>query len=54
MLAVLYVLEKIPRPLLIPLALLFLFTLIVGLGHTTDDHRSTQEKHHGYNHSSAR
>ena len=46
--------RKLPRPLFILMVLMFLFTLIVGLGHTNKNHRSPQEKQHGYNHSSAR
>ena len=49
-----YLFLKIPRPLFILLTLLFLFSMIVAHKHTTNKPSSTQEKQHGYNHSSPR
>ena len=37
---------KLPRPLFILMALLFLFTMIVGLGRTNNNRPNHQEKHH--------
>ena len=41
-----YLFLKIPRPFFVLLALLFLVTVIVGMGHNANDHRNTQEIHH--------
>ena len=45
---------KLPRPVFYFMVVMFFLTMIVGLRHNKNDHRTDQEKYHVHDHSSPR